>query len=491
LALNRYNTETLVTDLESLRQALGYERWNLFGESYSTRLILLAMDAYPSAIRSAILDSVHPTTVNVYESAAGNFVRALETFFEQCESNPDCGKNYPELGPRFYSLIEALNSNPVSVVFANRDTGQDSEATVDGNWLLAQSYDVLYGHLNQEGPLAYWPLLIDQLSRGNFELLEPWVAEGVIDWESTLAFGMYFSVMCQDEFAVARPQLLAEGAAAYPELVGWANNALGRSVCEAWDLESSPPWAGRPVESDIPTLILSGSHAPVTNPAWGDAAAETLSNSFSFEFSGMGQWVSAASPCAQRIITDFLDDPTSEPDAACLETHTDFQIVLPGDIAIEAGITRYFIDIHSQHPDLFRQVALGASLLLFAGQLAFLCLAIFRPLIRGRTALAAQLLAGLAALLNLGFGIALVPIVEELAIARPLVLRFGLPDGYRLLLVVPVLTNILAAAVMVIAFLIWIKGSWSKGQRLFYSLVALGAVTFSSLMAYWGFLLLP
>jgi hypothetical protein len=317
------------------------------------------------------------------------------------------------------------------------------------------------------------------------------VAEGVIDWEGTLSFGMYFSVMCQDEFSVASSRLLAQGAASYPELVQWTGNALGRSVCEAWGLESNPSWAGQPVESDIPALILSGSHAPVTNPAWGQKATETLANSLAFQFPGMGQWVSAANPCAQDIITEFLNDPVSEPRANCLDEKSVFEVIRPKDIKIESGITRYITDIQSGHPDLIKQVTLATSLVLFAGQLIILFFAIFRPLVRGRMALTAHLLAGLAAFLNLGFIFTLMRTIHDVTSTQPLVLRFGLPTGYRYLLIVPMLTNILAAAVMIIAFLIWITGAWSKRLRTFYSFVALGMVAFSSLMAHWGFLLLP
>jgi len=491
LELNYYNTETLVDDLESLRLSLGYDQWNLFGESFSTRLMLLVMKRYPAGVRSVILDSVHPPDVNVYESAQENFIHALQAFFYECKSNPDCNSAYPNLEENFDTLVERLNADPVTLSLVDHQSGQAANVTVDGAWLLAQTYDALYGHLSGDSSLTYWPILIEQLSSGNIELLEPWVIEGVIDWESTLAFGMYFSVMCQDEYAAANADLLEERETLYPELIQWARNALGRSVCEAWELDVDPPRDNQPVKSAIPTLVLSGSHSPVTNPNWGLKAAETLSNSYSFEFPGMGQWVTAASPCAREIVVRFLDDPLSQPESICLTKPTGLKIILPEHISIESGIYRFFVEIHSENADLFRQVALGFSQVLFVGQLIFLAFAIRRPMVSDRWALAAQLLAGLIALLNLSFTITLFYVINDLEKIQSLVLRFGLPDQYAPLLYIPILTNILAAAVMVIAFMIWINGAWTKYLRLFYTLVALAALTFSTLMAYWGFLLLP
>ncbi len=43
--MTSYNTAAMAADLNALRHALDYDEWNLYDESFSTRLMLLTMQA--------------------------------------------------------------------------------------------------------------------------------------------------------------------------------------------------------------------------------------------------------------------------------------------------------------------------------------------------------------------------------------------------------------------------------------------------------------
>jgi pimeloyl-ACP methyl ester carboxylesterase len=73
------------------------------------------------------------------------------------------------------------------------------------------------------------------------------------------------------------------------------------------------------VVSDVPALVLAGQFDPITPPEWGRLATETLSNSFFYEFPGMGHEIMTSNRCALQIGLHFLADPTVEPDSSCLE----------------------------------------------------------------------------------------------------------------------------------------------------------------------------
>jgi pimeloyl-ACP methyl ester carboxylesterase len=74
-----------------------------------------------------------------------------------------------------------------------------------------------------------------------------------------------------------------------------------------------------PVVSDVPALIFAGQFDPITPSAWGQLAAETLSNSFFYEFPNLGHGVMDSDRCALEIGLQFLDDPTTEPDVCCMD----------------------------------------------------------------------------------------------------------------------------------------------------------------------------
>ena len=91
------------------------------------------------------------------------------------------------------------------------------------------------------------------------------------------------------------------------------------SICDMWGAEEADPIENEPVWSDIPTLILAGEYDPIAPPAWGALAAETLGNSFYYEFPGVGHGVSVSGEgCPLSVALAFLDDPTAEPDTSCL-----------------------------------------------------------------------------------------------------------------------------------------------------------------------------
>jgi len=73
------------------------------------------------------------------------------------------------------------------------------------------------------------------------------------------------------------------------------------------------------MESDIPALIFAGYYDPITSPEWARRAAKTLSSSNLYEFANMAHGVMRSDECALNIGLQFLDDPTAEPDATCMQ----------------------------------------------------------------------------------------------------------------------------------------------------------------------------
>ena len=96
-------------------------------------------------------------------------------------------------------------------------------------------------------------------------------------------------------------------------------DALDWDVCAAWQAGAADPVENQAVVSDIPTLVLSGRYDPVTPPDSGRLAAETLTNSFFYEFPYLAHGAMRSDRCALQIGLQFLDDPTTEPDTLCLD----------------------------------------------------------------------------------------------------------------------------------------------------------------------------
>lgn len=74
-----------------------------------------------------------------------------------------------------------------------------------------------------------------------------------------------------------------------------------------------------PVESDIPTLLLTGLNDTQTAASWGPLAAETLENGTALVFPEAGHGVLQFSDCAVDIGIAFIEDPEAPLDTRCIE----------------------------------------------------------------------------------------------------------------------------------------------------------------------------
>jgi hypothetical protein len=108
---------------------------------------------------------------------------------------------------------------------------------------------------------------------------------------------------------------------------------MDRTMCRIWKVHEASANENQPVQSDIPTLVLAGQYDPITPPAWGQQAAESLSNSFFYEFPGFGHGVSIDDACPESITQAFLHNPAAAPDATCLAEMSGPDFSLPMDVA--------------------------------------------------------------------------------------------------------------------------------------------------------------
>jgi len=80
-----YTTSVAVRDLDDVRAALGYQRINLYGVSYGTRVAQHYMRRYPEHVRAVILDGVIAPGVVLAVDSAFHAQRALDLIFERLD----------------------------------------------------------------------------------------------------------------------------------------------------------------------------------------------------------------------------------------------------------------------------------------------------------------------------------------------------------------------------------------------------------------------
>ena len=110
--LRHYTTSDAVRDLESVREALDLERWNLLGISYGTRLGLEYLRRHPQRVRALVLDAVVPPQLALGAEHARNLETALDAQFERCASDPVCRERFGAPRETLDRLIERVRRDP-------------------------------------------------------------------------------------------------------------------------------------------------------------------------------------------------------------------------------------------------------------------------------------------------------------------------------------------------------------------------------------------
>ncbi len=322
--LDAYTTVNNAHDTEAIRIALGYERWNLVGISYGTRLGLEVMRQHPGGVRAVVLDSVFPPQVDSVAENPATFLASLDAVVAACADEPECAAA-GRLDQRLIDIVQSYEADPLQVEVRNLLTGETDEVFVDGQAIVGIVTQALYS------PEAFGdlPELVAELEQGETAAASAFLTLNRTN-EEVFTAGMFYAVVCNDEIPFADPD---EVAASLPEDpfglddrfdLGSNTGTSAFTTCAAFDPvgpgdEGAPPaLANEPVSSDIPTLVMAGRFDPVTPVAWSEAAAETLTNSHVVIDPFNSHGVSTGT-CGMRIVNAFLDAPDVAPDTSCLD----------------------------------------------------------------------------------------------------------------------------------------------------------------------------
>lgn len=311
--LDDFTSRANAADVDQLRQALGYAQINLVGSSYGTLLAQHVMRDYPQTIRSVILDAVVPIDLDIQSAHPQVMQDALDRLFAACHADSYCAARYPNLQETFYTLAARFEAAPKTLrtsVLGPDGLPQVVEVSIDGDDLVGIVFNDMYNSAEIPGlPRMIADLAHDRPSGQFSEAVQHWLEE------STMAWGMYFSLSCQ-----AYGDDLSYDFSGVEDLVQQQiHNFDIRLLCDLWDVPGSEEGLPQPIRLDVPVLLISGELDPITPPAYGERVAATLPNARHVVFPGMGHGDSGSMPCGRYSQSVFLMDPTAELDLSCVE----------------------------------------------------------------------------------------------------------------------------------------------------------------------------
>jgi pimeloyl-ACP methyl ester carboxylesterase len=299
--LRMYTTSVAVRDLDRVRQLLGYERINLYGNSYGTRVAQHYARRYPKATRTVILDGVVNPEVVLGPAIAIDAERALERILARCAHDTSCAKAFTDPSADYRALRAQLGARPAKTMVSDVATGRPINFDFTTRHLSA----VLRFASYNDDQAALLPLSLHLATHeGNFTPLASQFRVFAHSLEASFAYGMHNSVACSEDAPLidsAKLDLIAlnathMGAEQVQQLV---------EACKDWpqgvvdeDLHAS-------FKSDAAALLLSGADDPVTPPEYAALAQRAFADSRHVIIAGHGHG-QLSTPCIDRIIGNFV-----------------------------------------------------------------------------------------------------------------------------------------------------------------------------------------
>jgi pimeloyl-ACP methyl ester carboxylesterase len=305
--LDDYDSEASVRDLDAIREALGYDTWNLLGISYGARLSLASMRSAPDHLRSVILDSVYDVTSGGLAQTAIDAERAFQQLADGCAADATCAGAHPDVAATITAVNERYNATPIVVDVDLGDGAGPRRFVITGDDALGGLFNALY----DADLIPVLPSILDRLANGDTGVVPELVRQGVA-FATRGSDGMSISVNCADNAGL--DQALDEEAVSDP---GRTALLVTDVLCSEWPVEPTSDSFNEPVVSPIPALVLAGLYDPVTPPARTEAVAGHLPNATFGLWPNQGHGVTGE-PCATTVELAFLAEPTAPVDMSCL-----------------------------------------------------------------------------------------------------------------------------------------------------------------------------
>src|SRR5882757_8852708 len=296
-----YTTSIAVQDLDSVRAALGYQRINLYGVSYGTRVAQHYVRRFPDRTRAVILDGVVPPQLALGPATALNAEQALMRILARCANDSECKKRFGDPAASYHSLRSSLQAHPVPVSLADPTSGKPSKLDFTEYHLATV---LRLGSYTAE-QAALLPLMLHSATASvNFTPLASQFLLVNRSYGDALAYGMHNSVVCSEDVPYWDLQKVnrAELEKTY---LGTAQLDGLKSMCSVWPRGPIDADFHAQLHSEVPALLLSGGDDPVTPPADAEQARRGFAHGIHIVMKGFGHGQLTA-PCVDRVMAKFI-----------------------------------------------------------------------------------------------------------------------------------------------------------------------------------------
>jgi len=342
--LSAYNTVENARDVRTLREALGFESWNVWGISYGSHLGQMLTRVDPEGIRALVIDAIVPNDLENLMRIHRWAGRVLDHIVTTCAADTACARAYPELEARTYAAMADLQENPVVVTVSDTETFPGGQVAVGGQAIAFAPFSMMYEQSSYAGLAAVLDALVRAAERRDETVFTAIAVGGGGDLTGgDFSPGMNAAISCNDGYTWHNAQVIAEDMGEVPGLAGLigsvAGAQAGQALCEQYGMGLRDRADYMPVSFDGPTLVVNGAWDPITPPDLARQIMPGFSNGQYVEVPFAGHGPTRSDECAAGVMVAFFDDPSAELDISCVETansEPEFVIPMASPFAVRA-----------------------------------------------------------------------------------------------------------------------------------------------------------
>jgi pimeloyl-ACP methyl ester carboxylesterase len=309
--LKLYTTSIAADDLDEVRQAMGYNKINLFGASYGTHAALIYLRRHGDSVRTMTLEAVVPPDYRIPLPFARGLQHSMDQLMDRCAADPDCHKDFPDLRDEFQTILERLDKSPEKVELTDT-AGAPQTITYSRGLFVASMFTMLY-FPEIESSLPY---MIHRAYNGDWKPYGNTTLAIINLGGKLIARGMQFSVLCSEDVPGLTDTAIRK--ASEGTYLGEFVVRRFQSVCREWAVGDVDKDFHARIHSAVPALLISGELDPATPPNASTQAARDLINSRVVTVKNGTH--GTGSPCIDGLITQFVEKGSAAGlDASCAD----------------------------------------------------------------------------------------------------------------------------------------------------------------------------
>ena len=295
--LENYGTLNAIADIEKIRQEMAYDKINLYGTSYGTRVVIAYANKYPERVRTVTLKGLVPPGLVIPYNFAEDAQRSLDLLINDCMEDSACNYAFPELAKEMKSFF----SKPFPLKIEIEDPGTNQKEQIElSKETVALNLRVL---LMSPSLTKTIPYLFTQANKGNYSPLTDMILTIKKSYVHGIYDGMTLCVVCNEDYPVLAKMTLKNESQTFLKDY-WVQRI--RNACSLWNKEKKELPEIIIKKHNVPALIISGNRDAATPPKYGEQALKYFSNGRHLIINQGSHSFDGLRNCVENIICDFV-----------------------------------------------------------------------------------------------------------------------------------------------------------------------------------------